>query len=94
MACLRERFGIEKEEIQSQPAPPPSLSIPVEETPRKAEEEVKEECASSASTSSRKSSRREGSYDSTSSSSSSSSSSRRPSLAYAKSLLQEFREYR
>jgi len=97
MACLRERFGVEKEELESHSAPPPSLPpIPVEERNGEMEDEErngeveKKECASSANNSSRNSSHRERMYYSSSSSSSSS----RPSLTYAKSLLQEFREYR
>ena len=104
MAGLRERFGVEKEGFEPRSVLAPSFHpIPVEGEPREGgeEEEEEERVDSISPADGRDAAKSAGSTGSTSSRSSSrhggrhySSISSRPSLAYAKSLLQAFREFR
>ena len=104
MAGLRERFCVEKEGFEPRSVLAPTFHpIPVKGGPREGgeEEEEEERVASSSPADERDAANNASSTSSTSSTSSRrhggrhhSSTSSRPSLAYAKSLLQAFREFR
>jgi len=109
MAGLRERMGVEKEtfEPHSVPAPPapPLLPSPVNRGPWGGGEEEQKRVASSSladerdttnasSSTSNNSSTSNTSRTSTTTSTNTSRHRGRPSLVYAKSLLEAFREFR